>query len=312
MIIINQLTKAFRRHKVLDGLSLSIAAGDRVALVGANGAGKTTLIRCLLGEYTYDGELLVEGRSPRRDRREVLKDIGFVPQLPPPLKMPVADLVRFAAVVSTTEQSQIVDVLSRLGLDLADVAGKPFVKLSGGQKQKILAAIALGRACRLLILDEPTANLDPAARKVLFDLLAAEPERPMLISSHRLEEVVGLVNRVIELDRGRVVLDQRIAAAGDLATHHHCRITANRVDETFTRALASWGFTANGDGTSWHGDVAGADRLRFLAMLTRFGGLIAALDLQGEKSDARQGRSTVVTPKQPEERGVSDANQKSL
>lgn len=303
MIVINQLTKAFRRHRVLDGLSLSIEAGDRVALVGANGAGKTTLIRCLLGEYTYDGDLLVEGRSPRLERREVLKDIGFVPQLPPPLKMPVADLVRFAAVVSATEQSRIVGVLSRLGLELADVAGKPFVKLSGGQKQKILAAIALGRACRLLILDEPTANLDPAARKVLFDLLAAEPERPMLISSHRLEEVVGLVNRVIELDRGKVVLDERIAAAGNLATHHHCRITANRTDETFARALAAWGFAANGDGTSWHGEVAGADRLRFLAMLTRFGGLICALDLQSERADGRPSRSSAA-PTQSEDHDV--------
>ena len=295
MIIIDQLTKAFGRHNVLDGLSLSIQAGDRVALIGANGAGKTTLIRCLLGEYTYDGELLVDGRSPRLERREVLKDIGFVPQLPPPLKMPVADLVRFAAVVSATEQSRIVDVLSRLGLHLADVAGKPFVKLSGGQKQKILAAIALGRACRLLILDEPTANLDPAARKVLFDLLAAEPERPMLISSHRLEEVVGLVNRVIELDRGKVVLDERIASAANVGTRHLSRISANRPNDTFARALASWGFTANGDGTAWHGEVAGADRLRFLAMLTRFGGLISSFELQGEEATGKPNGKLVIS-----------------
>lgn len=283
MIRINQLTKAFRRHKVLDGLSLSIAAGDRVALVGANGAGKTTMIRCLLGEYAFEGELLVDGRSPRLERREVLRGIGFVPQLPPPLKMPVADLVRFAAAVSDTETRRIVDVLARLGLEIADVASRPFVKLSGGQKQKILAAIALGRECRMLILDEPTANLDPAARKVLFDLLAAEPERPMLISSHRLEEVVGLVNRVIELDRGKVVLDERIATAASISTRHRCRIATSRQEETFARALSGWGFAASKEGTIWNGEVAGADRLRFLAMLTRFGGLIASLELETEE-----------------------------
>lgn len=294
MIRIEGLTKTFRRHDVLDRLSLTIGAGDRVALVGANGAGKTTLIRCLLGEYTFDGTLLIDGRSPRRERCEVLAGIGFVPQLPPPLKMPVADLVRFAASVSATERDAITDVLARLGLEFAQVETKPFVKLSGGQKQKILAAIALGRDCRLLILDEPTANLDPAARKVLFDLLAARPERPMLISSHRLEEVVGLVNRVIELDRGRVVLDERIAATGSLAARHACHIVTSRTESAFASAMREWGMTDSANGFVWHGSIAAADRLRFLAVLTRFGGLIASLHIDGEAAMDQANGSPVV------------------
>jgi ABC-2 type transport system ATP-binding protein len=294
VIRIEGLTKTFRRHNVLDGLTLSIEEGDRVALVGANGAGKTTLIRCLLGEYTYEGMLSVDGRSPRRQRCEVLAGIGFVPQLPPPLKMPVGDLVRYAASVSATERQSIIDVLAQLGLDLDQVASKPFVKLSGGQKQKILAAIALGRDCRLLILDEPTANLDPAARRVLFDLLAARPERPMLISSHRLEEVVGLVNRVIELDRGQVVLDERIAATGSLAARHACRIVASRAEPAFAAAMRAWGLTASDNGLGWQGSIAAADRLRFLAVLTRFGGLIASLHIDGETARAAANGTSIV------------------
>ena len=90
MIRFAQLRKSFRRTRVLDGIDLSIASGDRIALVGSNGAGKTTLIRCLLGQYTYEGEVSVDGQPPRSYREQVLSRIGFVPQLPPPLKLPVA------------------------------------------------------------------------------------------------------------------------------------------------------------------------------------------------------------------------------
>ncbi|MDQ5959498.1 MAG: type transport system ATP-binding protein, partial [Pseudomonadota bacterium] len=93
MIRFQGVTKVFKRHRVLDGIDLDIALGERIALIGSNGAGKTTLIRCLLGEYTFGGEVSIEGQSPRADRTSVLGKIGFVPQLPPPLKMPVGQLV---------------------------------------------------------------------------------------------------------------------------------------------------------------------------------------------------------------------------
>ncbi len=307
MIRIDRLTKVFRRHVVLDALNLEIEAGDRIALVGANGAGKTTLIRCLLGEYVYDGEILVEGRSPREERCTVLAGMGFVPQMAPPLKMPVGELIRFAAGVSRTDVARVETVLLALGLAIGDVRHKPFVKLSGGQKQKILAAVALGRDCRFLILDEPTANLDPAARKVMFELLAARPDRPMLISSHRLEEVVGIVNRVIELDRGRVVLDERIASAGTMAFRHPCRVVLERTDEGLAATFQSWGFAQDaGELLHWRGAVTSGDRLRFLAALTRYGGLIASLQIDDvdslphvNGSDARYGEGSNAADNRP-------------
>ncbi len=144
----------------------------------------------------------------------MLKQIGFVPQLPPPLKMPVGELLRFSAAVSGIKVEPIALVAGRLGLDVKAFARQPFVKLSGGQKQKLLIAIALGRDAELLMMDEPAANLDPEARHVFFSLLAERTANAtMLISSHRLDEVAALVNRVIELDRGKVVLDDRVADA---------------------------------------------------------------------------------------------------
>ncbi len=280
MIRLSALTKAFKKHRVLDALELSIAEGERVALIGSNGAGKTTMIRCILGEYTFSGGLEVNGLSPRVDRAAVLKTVGFVPQLPPPLKMPVRELVRFAAAVSGTSPSRIDELAARLGLDVKLFAHHPFFKLSGGQKQKLLIAIALGRDARYLFLDEPAANLDPEARHTFFTLLAERAANAtMIISSHRLDEVAALVNRVIELDRGKVVLDDRVADA-PLTGVLTCAVVLRRPDAAIAKALGEWGFADVREGLEWAGRVAGADRLRFMGMLSRYVGLLVKVSLE--------------------------------
>ena len=278
MIQFQAVEKRFRRQRVLAGIDLTIEQGHRVALVGSNGAGKTTLIRCLLGEYLHEGQVLVDGLAPREHRREVLARIGFVPQLPPPLKMPVGQLVHFAASLCDADPGQIQAVAERLGLDVAAFRRQPFVKLSGGQKQKLLIAVALGRQADILVLDEPAANLDPEARRVFFEMLAErESSAAMLISSHRLDEVAALVNRVIELDQGRVVLDDRVADLVDLASRLDCTLRLTRADEAFARAIAAWGFTPSQRGTHWRGEVAGPDRLRFLGLLSRYAALLGSI-----------------------------------
>ncbi len=284
MISIERLEKVFRRQRVLDGVDLSVAAGDRIALVGSNGAGKTTLIRCLLGEYTHQGKVEIEGLAPRPNRREVLAKVGFVPQLPPPLKMPVGQLVRFAAGVCKADPRRMNEVAERLGLDVARVRHQPFHKLSGGQKQKLLIGIALGRESRLLILDEPTANLDPEARHIFFRLLAERPSgTTMLISSHRLDEVAALVNRVIEMDQGKIVLDDRVADSVDLTAVQRAKVILTRPEPAFAKTIGEWGFEGSDDGLTWEGRIAGADRLRFLGVLSRYAAILAHIRLDEEK-----------------------------
>lgn len=284
MIRIEGLSKTFRGRAVLDGVGLSFAVGDRVALVGANGAGKTTLIRCLLGEYTHDGRVEIDDRDPRQARAEVLRRVGFVPQLPPPLGMPVGELVHFAAKVCDSDPGRIEDVAGRLGLDVPAIRTQPFVKLSGGQKQKLLIAIALGRDARLLIMDEPAANLDPEARHIFFKLLAERKDSAtMLLSSHRLDEVAALVTRVVELDQGKVVLDDHVADAVDMASRLDARLTVSRPEPALAKTLGEWGFASADDGTVWRGQVAGADRLRFLGMVSRYAGLLKGLSLEEKR-----------------------------
>jgi ABC-2 type transport system ATP-binding protein len=290
MILTRNLRKRLGRRDVLQGLDLEITRGQRVALIGSNGAGKTTLIRCLLGEYTLDGDISLAGRDPRRFRTEVLSHVGFVPQLPPPLKMPVGQLIRYVATLCNADPRGIAGVSTRLGFDAEKFRHQPFVRLSGGQKQKLLIATALGRDTDLLILDEPAANLDPEARGTFFELLAErQDDAVMLISSHRLDEVAALVNRVIELDQGRIVLDDRVADSVDLSSRLDCMIRVSRAEGAFARAIGAWGFADTGGGLAWQGSVAGADRLRFLGMLSRYAALIASLELR-EAVDGPAGR----------------------
>jgi len=281
MIEFQAISKTFQHRAVLDDISLTLGRGNRVALVGSNGAGKTTLIRCLLGEYVCQGTVAVDGVDPRRDRRGVLARIGFVPQLPPPLKIPVGELINFSASVCNSDPKRMERVAEQLGLDMDVIRPQPFVKLSGGQKQKLLIGIALGRDSDILVMDEPAANLDPESRKIFFNLLSERSDGTvMLMSSHRIDEVAALVNRVVELDRGKVVLDDHVADTVDPSALQSCTLRLSRAEDALAKSLASWGFSAGGDGMTWSGTVAGPDRLRFLGMMSRYAGLIATLELK--------------------------------
>jgi ABC-2 type transport system ATP-binding protein len=281
MIRFHQVYKRFQRTAVLAGIDLEIEQGDRVALVGSNGAGKTTLIRCLLGEYQCQGQVSVHGHDPRQQRTEILRHVGFVPQISPPLKMPVGQLLRFAAGVSDSDPARMLAVSEQLGLDADRIRRQPFNKLSGGQKQKLLISIALGRDCDLLVLDEPAANLDPEARHCFFQLLAARQARvAMMISSHRLDEVAALVNRVVELDQGRIVLNDHVADQVDMSSLLDCRLTLTRASSAFAETVREWGFTDAGEGLIWTGQVSGPDRLRFLGVLSRYAALLKGIQLE--------------------------------
>ncbi len=285
MIQFEAVKKRFRRQEVLKGIELTIERGHRVALIGSNGAGKTTLIRCLLGEYVCDGRVLIDDLDPRVHRREVLSKVGFVPQLPPPLKMPVGQLIRFAASLCDADPARMEAVAERLGFDVPSFRHQPFNKLSGGQKQKLLIAIALGRDSELLVMDEPAANLDPEARHIFFQLLAEKKdEAAMIISSHRLDEVASLVNRMIEMDQGEVVLDDRVADLVDLSSRLSCRIELTRPEDAFAKTISEWGF--KGSDLVWEGEVPGPDRLRFLGVLSRYAALLAGISMQ-EAGDAQ-------------------------
>lgn len=211
MIKIDNLTKKFGSSISLDKVTCEFNKNDSIALMGANGAGKTTLIRSILGYYHPDeGQVLINGFDPIKERVKVLKDISFVPQLPPPIKLSIDELISYVVTSSDVDKELILHYANEMKLNVNENLNKSFFKLSGGMKQKLLIAISLAKKSSIIIYDEPTANLDPDARDDFYRLLKQnEDEKVLLFVTHRLQEVEELVNRQIYMDLGRVVSDEK-------------------------------------------------------------------------------------------------------
>lgn len=212
MIVTKNLSKKFGSTLSLDDVNIEFKTNDSVALMGANGAGKTTLIRSILGYYhPNSGSVLVNGLDPITERQEVLKHISFIPQLPPPIKLSIDELIGYIGVSANIEREHILHYANEMRLDIGANLYKSFFKLSGGMKQKLLIAIALAGERKILIFDEPTANLDPKARDDFYRLLEGkQKDKVLLFVTHRLEEVEALVNREVYMDLGKVVSDESI------------------------------------------------------------------------------------------------------
>jgi ABC-2 type transport system ATP-binding protein len=211
MIQLSNLTKQFEKTLSLDNVSLEFKLNDYIALMGPNGAGKTTLIRLLLGYYhPNNGDVLINGLNPIKDRTKILKDISFVPQLPPPIKLSLEELITYVSSSANIDKKVIHEFAGQMELDLKPNLNKSFFKLSGGMKQKLLIAIALAKNSSIMIFDEPTANLDPKARDNFYRLLKQqEQDKILLFVTHRLDEVEEIVNRQIYMDLGKVVSDEK-------------------------------------------------------------------------------------------------------
>jgi ABC-2 type transport system ATP-binding protein len=141
----------------------------------------------------------------------VLQNISFVPQLPPPIKLNIEELMQYVCISADIDKEQIEHYANEMNLDISSNLHKSFFKLSGGMKQKLLIAISLAKKSSIIIYDEPTANLDPKARDDFYRLLKQnESEKVLLFVTHRLEEVQDLVNRQIYMDLGKVVSDEKV------------------------------------------------------------------------------------------------------
>jgi ABC-2 type transport system ATP-binding protein len=212
MISVKSVTKKFNKDKSLDDVTVTFEKGDRVAIMGPNGAGKTTLVRAILGYYhVSSGQIRVNGFDPINQRVEVVDNIGFIPQLPPPIKLSCKELIEYVSKSSGCTTESIIQNAHKMGLDIENQMAKSFFKLSGGMKQKLLIAIAVSKKSDILIFDEPTANLDPKGRESFYKLLdGIKEDKILLFITHRLDEIEHLVNRVVYMDLGKVVSDEKL------------------------------------------------------------------------------------------------------
>lgn len=209
MIDVVNVTKTFGRLTALDKISFEVKHGEVVALWGANGAGKTTLMRCLLNLIPFDGAIYMADHDIRLAGKKVRQQVGFVPQeLTFHDDLTVEDTLYFyARLKKLGSDYDFEPLLERLSL--RPHLDKQVGDLSGGLKQRLALTIALLSDPPILLLDEPTANLDIQAREdflaLLLDLKHAG--KTMIFSSHRLEEMAALADRVIYLIDGQLAAD---------------------------------------------------------------------------------------------------------
>lgn len=208
---LQDVTKRYGRLVAVDGVSFSVPAGSIVAVLGPNGAGKSTTFKCILGVTDFKGRVLVAGRSARREGKEVRRLTGYLPQSPAFLGDDTcAEVLSFLADLRGVDRARIDDLLQQV--NLGDQRDTPTSQLSGGMRQRLALAAALISDPPLLLLDEPTANLDAASRRTFHDMLLAlrEAGKTILLSTHFVEHMAGLADRVILLESGSVALDSSV------------------------------------------------------------------------------------------------------
>ncbi len=211
VVAIKGLTKVFDQRHAVDGLNLEIMPGECLALLGPNGAGKTTTIHILLGLVRpTEGSLKVFGRDLLKNLTRVKARIGVVPQtdnLDPDLTV-LENLLTYASYFQLKRQNALKRSENLLDFfALRNRSNDIIQHLSGGQRRRLLLARALINNPELLILDEPTIGLDPQARHLMWDRLKALRKQgtTMLLTTHYMEEVGRLANRVLVLNQGKMV-----------------------------------------------------------------------------------------------------------
>ena len=211
MISVQHIYKKFRKLQVLQDINVNFEKGQVISLIGPNGSGKTTLIKSILGMVRPDsGEILFNGKSIRSDYR-YREHIGYMPQIGRyPDNMKVGQLFRMLINFREMEDELDKDLFD--GFKLDSIRDKAMRTLSGGTRQKVSAALAFLFDPDVLILDEPTAGLDPVSSERLKEKIIAEKNRKklILITSHILSDLDELTTHVMYLQEGKMQFLQDI------------------------------------------------------------------------------------------------------
>lgn len=208
MIDLHNLTKRYGSQIVVDDVSITVERNESVALWGPNGAGKTTIVRCILGMLAYEGTITIDGLDAHSQGKAARRLMGYVPQeLAFYPDLTVVETLDFSAALRRLPATRVDEMIDLV--DLGPHVEKRVRELSGGLKQRLGLAAALLPDPPVLLLDEPTSNLDAAAREAAVALLhdLREQGRIMIVTSHHLEEVGMLVDRVVALEAGRVTVE---------------------------------------------------------------------------------------------------------
>ena len=214
MIIASNVSKRLGKLKVLDDVSVTCGKGECIALIGPNGCGKTTLIKCVLGMVIPNsGFITFNGKNITHDW-QYRSRIGYMPQIGRyPDNMSIGQVLGMMKDIRGRGEKKLdEELISRFGLN--DMLNKRMRTLSGGTRQKVSASLAFLFDPDVLILDEPTAGLDPVSSEILKEKIIAEKAKGklVLITSHILSELDDLVTQVVFMQDGKICFHKNLDA----------------------------------------------------------------------------------------------------
>lgn len=205
MIIASNVTKTFGKLKALDNVSVTCNRGQTIALIGPNGSGKTTLIKSILGMVVPDSGFITFDKHNILHSWMYRERIGYMPQIGRyPDNMTIAQVFTMMRDIRKNPEGTDEELINEFGLN--DMMQKKMRTLSGGTRQKVSAALAFLFNPDVLILDEPTAGLDPVASEVLKQKIIREKQKGklILITSHILSELDDVVSEIIYMQDGKL------------------------------------------------------------------------------------------------------------
>ena len=211
MIEIQHIIKSFGNFRALDDISLELRNHQAISLLGSNGSGKTTLIKSILGLVIPERGSIKIGGEEVRNSYSYRSNIGFMPQIGRyPDNMTIGQVISMIKEMRTDVNVYDEDLIREFRL--AELDNKVMRTLSGGTRQKVSACLAFLFNPSILILDEPTAGLDPLSSEILREKIVQEREKGklILITSHVLSDLDGLASEVVYLQEGRLMFHKTI------------------------------------------------------------------------------------------------------
>ncbi|MCE1188358.1 MAG: ABC transporter ATP-binding protein [Ignavibacteria bacterium] len=207
---IRQVKKYFKDVKAVDGITINAVEGEFIALLGPNGAGKTTLLEMIEGiQYPDEGEILINGLGWKKHEKELRAILGISLQENHFIdRLTVREVTELFGSFYTLPIGRIDEVLDLVAL--TEKQGALTKNLSGGQKQRLALGIALLNNPKIILLDEPTTGLDPAARRNIWEILEKlkkDQGITMILTTHYMEEAEYLCERIIILDKGTILAE---------------------------------------------------------------------------------------------------------
>lgn len=211
MIKVDNITKCFGKFKAINSLNLQLNKGECIALIGPNGCGKTTLIKSILGMVLPEqGNIEFEGKRIKNDN-EYRKHIGYMPQIGRyPENMTIGQVIDMIKGIRNHSSALDLELYEKFYIE--NILDKKMRTLSGGTTQKVSAVLAFMFNSKVLILDEPTAGLDPISSEILKDKIIDAKNRGclILITSHLLSELDDLVTQVVFMQEGKLILHENV------------------------------------------------------------------------------------------------------